>query len=139
MFYKVCKYCGKQYEVGTQCSCGRKQEHEERYKKSKFRRERKAKIEYSNRTWKRVRDYIYQRAGGLDEYMLSLGIIVPGEIVHHIVEVEEDKSKVYEVDNLILVSRRTHAMIHKEYNANEMRKNAMVSRLFSIVKGRVKK
>ena len=72
---------------------------------------------YKTKQWKRVRESYAKRAGGLCEVCLKNGLIVPGEIVHHKIHLDESNINDPEItlnyDNLELVCRDCHAALHK--------------------------
>ena len=75
------------------------------------------------------------KANGLDLYELVINNnIVKGTLSHHIDELEEDRSKALDINNLIWISDKTHAYIHSEYNKNLESKNKMKEVLFNIIK-----
>ena len=117
MLYKVCNYCGKRYETGTRHECVARTVHHTSWLKERWRREHVGDSFYKAKAWKKTREAVVSRACGLDEYQLKVNNKVePGEIVHHIIELDENRGLGYELDNLILVSRHTHALIHAQYD-----------------------
>ncbi|MBP3446271.1 MAG: HNH endonuclease [Clostridia bacterium] len=72
-----------------------------------------AKHIYEGRRWKKKRKKIFKRDGGL---CVKCG--EPGEIVHHIEELDpsniDDPEIVYGDDNLELVCRRCHGVEHSD-------------------------
>lgn len=75
---------------------------------------------------------IAQHANGLDEVERDKGNIVFGRISHHIIPVSERPDLAYNPDNIIFVSDRTHAEIHREYDKGEDSKHKMQAYLFRI-------
>lgn len=71
---------------------------------------------YKTKQWKKLRDLKWQQAGGLCEICSRNGLIVPGEIVHHIIHLDEsninDPGITLDINNLQLVCRNCHAKIH---------------------------
>ena len=72
---------------------------------------------YKTKAWKRTREAYYKQSGGLCEICLSQGKIVPGEIVHHKVELTPNNinnpAVTLSFDNLQLVCRECHAKLHE--------------------------
>ena len=71
---------------------------------------------YKSKAWQRCRrDYAASQAG-LCEQCREMGLIVPGEIVHHIVHLDGENIHNPEVtlawSNLRLLCRKHHAEIH---------------------------
>ena len=46
---------------------------------------------------------------------------IPATLVHHIIEIDEDESQVYELSNLIPVSEIAHREIHKRYRDEDIK------------------
>ena len=73
---------------------------------------------YKTKQWKRVRESYAQSVGGLCEICWRNGQVVPGEIVHHKIHLDEkninDPDVSLNYKNLELVCRNCHAMLHKE-------------------------
>ncbi len=72
---------------------------------------------YFSRQWKKTAKAYAKSQQGLCELCREQGLIVPGEIVHHKVFIDEkninDPSVTLSFDNLQLVCRRHHAEIHE--------------------------
>jgi hypothetical protein len=71
---------------------------------------------YSSAAWKKISRAARQRAQHLDEYELAYrGRLTKGTLVHHIYTIQERPDLMLSLDNLIVVSRKTHDMIHEAY------------------------
>lgn len=128
---KQCARCGKLIPQGTSCTCGDVRHREY----TKYRRDENAHAFYSSAWWKRVRDAVKSRACGCDELIRHENKrIEPGEIVHHIVPLEEDRSLAMVPGNLIMVTRSTHRQIHEAYEHGD--KAEMQQRLYKAIGGR---
>lgn len=132
MLMKLCK-CGRRVEQGQVCPCQK-----DRHKiYDKTSRDKQKKKYYGSSNWKKIVQTIKARANGLDEYQLSVkGIIEKGTTVHHIYTVEERPDLKNSLENLILLSARTHNMIHAEYERDAESKKAMQKILLEIRNGR---
>ena len=75
---------------------------------------------------------IAQHANGLDEVERAKGKIVFGRISHHIIPVSDRPDLAFNQDNLIFVSDKTHAEIHRQYDKDEDSKHKMQAYLFRI-------
>ncbi len=130
MLYKICSNCKKRIQVGKSCGCRHKEydrEHRNNIN-SKF---------YNSREWRRIREVCLIKANYLDEYELCVNNrIVKGSVIHHIIELEEDKTKALDLNNLICVSAETHNYLHAQYKKN---KKSMQKKLFEIKEGVGKK
>lgn len=78
---------------------------------------------YSSKAWQTCRNEYAKQAHYLCEDCLAKGIYKPGEIVHHIIEIDPvtiDQPEVaLNFDNLRLVCRECHAQHHKIKNKNK--------------------
>ena len=74
---------------------------------------------YSTVRWAKVRAIKLGRQP-MCERCLEEGRLTQGEIVHHIVEVSQDKSKALDIDNLQTLCRKCHAITHG-YEKNFMK------------------
>ncbi len=54
--------------------------------------------------------------------LLKYKRIVQATVVHHIVEVSQNKNLAYELSNLIPLCAEAHAEIHKRYNDENIKK-----------------
>lgn len=72
---------------------------------------------YKSKKWQRVRNAYFKKARGLCERCLAKGLIVPGEIVHHKIEMDSVKIRndflALNYSNLQLVCRKCHEEIHE--------------------------
>jgi 5-methylcytosine-specific restriction endonuclease McrA len=94
--------------------------------------QRKNRDLYSSARWQSLRDTCIARDSICLWSYYKEKKIVPGRMVHHIIEVEESKNRSFDINNLIFVSDAAHREIHKLYNNGE---KARVQReLFEMVK-----
>lgn len=131
MIYKRCSRCGKRIESGQTCECV-KMRHKEY---NKYSRNKEATAFYDSVNWKRMREYIKNKYDGIDVYAYVLfGQIEQATLVHHIVEIEDDKSQALVERNLIPVSISSHNLIHQAYNESESSKRAMQTTLYECLR-----
>lgn len=75
-----------------------------------------AKAFYGSKQWQECREAYAKSQRYLCENCLAKGLYIPGEIVHHIIELNPDNindpSVTLNFDNLRLVCRRCHAEEH---------------------------
>lgn len=111
----TCASCGKIIPYRSICPCRAeaKKEHDKRY--DRYVRNKEDAIIYKNRQWQVVRAIAMARDNGLCLVCLSDKRIRPADMVHHIVEVAEDKRTAYDVDNLISLCNACHANVHAAY------------------------
>lgn len=131
MIYKRCSRCGKRIESGQTCECV-KMRHKEY---NKYSRNQEATSFYDSVNWKRMREYIKNKYDGIDVYAYVLfGQVEQATLVHHIVEIEDDKSQALVERNLIPVSVSSHNLIHQAYNESESSKRAMQTTLYECLR-----
>jgi len=83
---------------------------------------------YKSRAWQDTREAYAKSKGGLCERCLERGLIVPGEIVHHIKPITQsnidDPQITLNWDNLRLLCRPCHEAMHrgteKRYTVDEL-------------------
>ncbi|MGL6063753.1 MAG: HNH endonuclease [Fusobacteriaceae bacterium] len=134
MIYKLCSKCMTKYEYNSVCpnGCNATQKKEANRLYDKLLRKNHGF--YNSLAWKKLR----LRAMTRDNYIclwsyLRHNIIKQGTIVHHIIEVDEDKDKRLDIDNLITLSDEAHREIHKLYIKD---KEVIQGYLLDYLKGR---
>ena len=116
MIYKRCSRCGKRIPTGTKCDCIK----DVRREYDKYYRNKKSAAFYASSTWKKVRDTIMNKYDGLDVYLyVTAGQVVNADVVHHIIPVTGDDSRLYAETNLIPLSHATHNMVHDTYDKGQ--------------------
>ena len=75
---------------------------------------------YSSKAWQDCRNEYAKQRHYLCENCMRKGIYKPGEIVHHIIELDpiniENPEITLSFDNLVLLCRDCHAEEHKEHS-----------------------
>ena len=147
---KICK-CGKTIPYNVKCceECHKKYEQQNkkvytekdkaRWREYQQKREDKAEQNfYTSKAWKLTRDTVANKYYHMDVYLfMKYGIVEYANIVHHIVELKDDFNQRLNEDNLILLSQRSHLLIHEEYNNGD--KVALQKELKQMVKDFEKK
>jgi len=128
MFMRICSKCGKSYPAGERCEC-QKQRHKsyDRYERNKDSAE-----VYHSGLWGKLTLICKARCNGLDMYKLMMTgkPVVPHKgLCHHIIEIAEDASHAYDLDNLFYVGSDSHAIIHTIYKSGEGNKKALQKRM----------
>ena len=115
MLTKICSRCGKSYPANTRCECSKL-----RHKVyDKYQRNQDSADIYHSKQWQTLTKLCKSNCNGIDLYKLMIAgrIVIPNSgLSHHIVELTEDRSKAYDIDNLIYVGADSHQEIHKIYN-----------------------
>lgn len=117
--YKRCSRCGKRIPSGTTCECikifQRQQKKERDRDYDKNRRNKQRGRFYKTKAWELTRDDSRAKYIGIDIYAYyHEGILVASDMVHHIEPVSEAWEKRLDSDNLIPLTDKNHAYIHKE-------------------------
>ena len=126
MLTRLCPICGRITRMGASCECqaGRHREYDAQ------RRNAGRASFYKTKAWAKTQQAVKARAGGCDEFLRATeGRMIPADTVHHITPVQDDPAASLALDNLILVSRRTHKYIHDRYALGRNEKKAMQGRL----------
>lgn len=109
MIYKRCIRCGGRVPSGSTCSC--KSINIREYAKPSG-----IKKEYHTQRWRNLRQYVLDKYGGIDIYILyKYNKIVIADTVHHIELSQDNPDLFYSDSNLIPVSRAGHKEIHARY------------------------
>lgn len=74
---------------------------------------------YQTKRWKILRAQKFYDANGLCEMCYQQNVIRKGKEVHHIVPIEQDWSKRYDYDNLMLLCPDHHNEVHQRINEFE--------------------
>lgn len=130
MINRICSRCGKILPVGERCSC------QPAYRRdyNRFRRDRKISSFRASAEWRHVRQYVMERDGNTDQYVLyTTGELRPGFSVHHILPLSTPEGWARRADpsNLITLSDDTHSSI--EYRYKTKFKEQLQQELFEIV------
>ena len=81
---------------------------------------------YSSRAWLSVRKQILSRDAGVDQYeLLNNHRIIPGNIVHHVIELRERWDLRLEPLNLECISAANHNTEHPDRRGNLSLKNKL--------------
>ena len=112
--FKRCNSCHKLYE-GKKCpECSRKYARDHAKKRQSEDEGRKL---YGSGLWRKCRRNVIVRDLGYDIWLLGIGQVYKCQrpFVHHIKERDEAPDLVYDVDNLITVTKESHEEIHRLY------------------------
>ena len=85
-----------------------------------FRRNKKTAQFYVSKEWRAMRGYILSRYDGLDIYAFHVQHrIATADMVHHIVEIEDDWNRRLDPLNLFPLSNSNHGIISALYDKDE--------------------
>lgn len=130
MLTKICGHCGKRIAINERCDC-QKDRHKD-YDRSG--RNKDAAAIYNSKMWRLLTAECKAKCHGLDLYALHVKHkIVKGTLSHHITEVAADGAKIYSQDNLIYLSDKSHAEVHRSYDKSPESKKAMQKLLLSLL------
>lgn len=144
MLHKICGYKGcKDIIEHPFIFCPKhelehKQEERIRYKEYDSRRKLDANYLkyrqfYNSRAWLSVRDTCIANCLGMDIVTYyKTGQVILGDKVHHIIPLDKDWSKRFNVDLMICLSERVHRKIHAEYDKGEKEYQATVKLLIEL-------
>ena len=123
MLKRICR-CKKiiPYEVKLCEECQAKEDIRvaDRHKRYKYNQTDKEEERfYAATRWKNCRDFIRARDNGLCKLCYDEGKIRYMDVVHHIVELKEDKDKAYVPTNLISLCNKCHGRVHAIYKTTD--------------------
>ncbi len=116
--FKRCSSCHQLYE-GKRCpTCSAKYAAAHAAKRQ---RENPARKLYGSGLWRKCRKNVIIRDLGLDIWLLAVGQVYkcPAPVVHHIRERDEAPDLIFDIDNLITVSKESHEEIHRAYQTDK--------------------
>ena len=135
-FLVKCTHCGKKYRYGSECDCSGKieaQKRREKYYDKVVRNKDKSRL-YHSKKWKDLTEQCKLKFYGLDIYeYYKYGNITQGLLSHHIIEVDDDDNRVFDLSNLMYLTVSSHNEIHSMYNKSKEHKRKMQEYLFSII------
>lgn len=72
--------------------------------------------------WELIRKECLSKYDNLCLYTLfKYGKAVPATMIHHIIEINADPSKAYDIENLIPLSDEAHREVHHRYNIEDIK------------------
>lgn len=90
---------------------------------------------YADKRWLALTQMCKARFDGLDVWaLIHEGKILQGTTSHHIIPVEDDITKAFELDNLVYLFEGTHKRIHKLYRESEETKRKTQEELYRCVR-----
>ncbi|WP_317366356.1 HNH endonuclease [uncultured Tyzzerella sp.] len=130
MIYKRCSRCRTRLDYSTICSCKAK------YKtNSDSYKDDKEKKFYKSKAWQDATNIIKNKFNYIDIHSYYvLGQVEQGEVVHHIIALDEDFNKRLSLSNLIYLTEKNHRIIHNLMKKSPKDKEDVQHLLFSLIK-----
>lgn len=130
MLYKRCVRCNTRLPYNAICSC------KARYKtNSDSYKDDKEKRFYKSKDWQNTTNIIKNKFNYLDIYSYYvLGQIEKGQVVHHIIALDEDFNKRLSLSNLVYLTEKNHRIIHNLMKKSYKDKEEIQQLLFSLIK-----
>lgn len=128
MIYKRCTNCGKRIDYNSVCSCKNSHKDSNIYKKDD------EKKFYSSKRWQNLVEITRNKFHHLDIYSLyERDIIEKGQVVHHIIPIDDDFEKRFSLDNLIFLTEKNHRHLHNLMKKDGLTKKNVQEILFSLI------
>lgn len=117
MLTRACTLCGRIHKQGERCPKERDAAKDAAKDYNLHKRDPVTNGFYHSKSWSALRSMIVMSANGFDEYELAFNSrLVIGTIVHHIIPVDECPALRLNRNNLILLSDKTHKLVHRAYD-----------------------
>lgn len=139
MILRVCR-CGKIIDANKKmcdkCSKQADLERKKSYKRyDRYKRDKKSQEFYHSYVWVKFVRIVTQRDGGLCKICESKGVLQKKDVVHHIVELAEDRGKGLDPNNCICLCNSCHGEVHTAYRKGKKEKELMQTKLRDIIGG----
>jgi 5-methylcytosine-specific restriction endonuclease McrA len=92
----------------------------------KYKRDTEARAFYKSKAWQECRAYILERDNHLCQECLQHKRITPADMVHHIVELKDNKCKALDADNLISLCNPCHNKEHPDRGSKKAQKKSKI-------------
>jgi hypothetical protein len=113
---KICQRCRTKHPVDQKCpnKCYERNKKESTKIYDKF--QRKNSDIYNSADWKKLTEICKNRFNGLCLWSLIIHKRPhPGSLSHHIIEINDDRSRALDIDNLVYLSDEAHREVHELY------------------------
>lgn len=134
MFKKVCPMCSKvidrRYPLCPECTVKMTSKRNKAY--NAVLRNKDHDAVYQDSRWREIKPIVHQRDSDYCRLCFENHTLKNLQMVHHIIEPENDMSLAYNKDNLISLCESCHQHVHREYDKGN--KPAMVAHLQRLVK-----
>lgn len=133
--YKICPRCRNKYQYGESCSNGCYEKQKREGNREYDRTSRKNSEIYNSTSWKRIRTLCFNKHNYLCLWnYFKHKKISKAEMIHHIVEIDDDPGRAYDLSNLIPLSDEAHREIHMLYKKD---KAGTQRELFEMIKVKI--
>lgn len=110
-------------KVCASCADGQNAGQSRHMEYNRFRRDKKAAEFYTSQGWRNARENALKLYDGIDIYAYYIQHrVIAADMVHHIVELEDDWTKRLDMTNLIPLSNGNHGIISALYKKDETTK-----------------
>lgn len=138
MLWHKCR-CGALIPQGIQrcpdCEAGSSRQMSRHMEYNLYRRNKKTAQFYISKEWRGLRAFVISKYDGLDLYAFYVQKkIATADMVHHIVEVEEDWNRRLDPTNLFPLSNQNHGIISALYDKDEATKKETQAQLRDILR-----
>lgn len=117
------------------CAAGAEGQQSRHMEYNRYRRNKKTAAFYISGEWRSLRAYALALYDGLDLYAYYVQKkIMTADMVHHIVEIEDDWSQRLKVSNLFPLSNQNHGIISALYKKDEATKKRTQQQLYTIIR-----
>lgn len=117
----ICKRCVSCHQLFTGSKCPECSKRMARAYSKKSQAKNENKQIYNGALWQKCRKNIRIMYMDYDIWLLGIGqeYVCKPAYIHHIVERDENPSLIYDLDNLIPVSKESHEEIHRYYKTDK--------------------
>lgn len=121
-------------KVCASCADGQNSGQSRHMEYNRFRRDKKAADFYVSQEWRKTRDNALKLYDGIDIYAYYIQHrMIAADMVHHIVELEDDWTKRLDLMNLLPLSNGNHGIISALYKKDAATKAATQKMLREII------
>lgn len=117
----ICKRCNSCHQLFTGSKCPGCSKRLAAASRKRIQKQNESKKFYNTYLWQQCRKNIRLKYLDYDIWLLGIGqeYVCQLPYIHHIVEREENPDLLYNVDNLISVSKESHEEIHRYYKTDK--------------------
>lgn len=121
-------------KVCATCAAGQNSGQSRHMEYNRFRRDKKAAEFYVSQEWRKARENALKLYDGVDLYAWYVQHrVIPADMVHHIVELEDDWTRRCDLTNLFPLSNENHGIISALYKRGPEVKKATQDTLRGII------